>query len=394
MIRRAALILALLLTMTVGAIYQFAIPVLGPLLIPEFGLSRAQLGSIVTGFFLVGALTSPTAGRMTDRMGGRRALFVCVILGGGALLLGSVSTGLVMLVLAAGIGGASSAFANPATNRIVLRSFPPDRRGVVTGFKQSGVQFGGMFVGAVLPTVGLAFGWRVAMALVAVLAVVALAVAVGVVPQTLDEVAPSTKATRSATERNPVLVTLCVFAALMGFGMSSVNTYLPVYAVDRIGMSVTTAGMVTATMGAIGVTARLIWGSVADRLSQPIAVLPVLGVGALLGSLLIASAGQLGPAALWAGAALFGMSAFGWNGVAMLVAMTIVDESRAGWASGRVVLFYFAGLVASPVPFGALTDLTDSYLFGWFGLAVAFTLAALTSGASAARAKRIASPAS
>ncbi len=391
MIRRAALVLTLLLTMSVGTVYQFAIPVLGPLLIPEFGLSRAQLGAIVTGFFLAGAVASPSAGKLTDRIGGRRALFACVTLGGVAILLGSLSTGLVMLVIAAGIAGMSSAFTNPATNRIILRTFPPGRRGIVTGFKQSGVQFGGLFVGVALPTVALAAGWRWAMVLPVILAVVAIAVGARVLPRTLDEVAVSTAASQSATERNPTLATLCVYAALMGFGMSSVNTYLPVYAVDTIGMSVTTAGMVTATMGAIGVLARMSWGAVADRIRQPIAVLPVLGAVALISSMLIASAGRLGPAALWAGAVLFGTSAFGWNGVAMLVAMTIVDDARAGWASGRVVLFYFAGLVSSPVPFGMLTDLTGSYLYGWFGLGAAFILATLTSLTGAARAKREAS---
>ena len=51
-----------------------AFAVLARFIIDDLGLSRAELGWVVAAFSVVGALASPAIGRLTDRVGGRKAL--------------------------------------------------------------------------------------------------------------------------------------------------------------------------------------------------------------------------------------------------------------------------------------------------------------------------------
>ncbi len=382
--RRAGLLTTLVLTMTVGTSLQFVVPILGPLILPDLGLSRAQLGMVTTTFFLVGAAVSPAAGRWCDRTGGRPTLVWTCLLGGSGIALVGAANGLPLLLLAGAVGGLGAALANPATNRLTLAGFPAGSRGLVVGLKQSGVQLGALVGGVVLPPLGLAMGWRTAAVLAGATGLVVLGLTSWLVPAGMD----ATRRTTSlpATERNPTITMLSAFAALMGFGIASVTTYLPVYAVEQVGVTVTRAGLATSLLAGLGICSRLSWGIAADRLGRPARALPILAAGATLGLFLLAGAVWLGPWALWLGAAVFGATALGWNGVAMLVAMTSVAPARVGWATGRVILAMFSGLVLSPIPFGSLADRTGSYLFGWIGLGVACALAAVVAAVSASRA--------
>jgi sugar phosphate permease len=370
--RRVGLVVVLLLTMTVAIGMQFAIPILGPLIMPDLGLSRAQLGAVTTVFFLIGAATSTSAGRWTDAVGGRRSLFATHLAAGAAFVIAAAARSLLLLLVAAAVAGLGAALANPATNRLILAGFPRGSRGAIVGLKQSGVQLGGLVAGVALPSLALLLGWQRALLSWTVLAAATAAITVRIVAATLDP--PGGPMGRGTTRPTggPTITVLCAFAALMGFGVASVNTYLPIYSVEVVGTSVTTAGLVVSTLAVLGIASRLGWGWRADRLARPIRVLPILSVGALVGTMLLLLAAEVGPWALWVGAAVLGGTALGWNGVAMLVAMNAVPPEQAGWASGRVIRFFYFGLVISPVPFGLLADRLSSYVVGWVFVALAF----------------------
>jgi len=385
---RSALAVVLVLTMTVGIGMQFAIPVLGPLVMPALGLSRAELGSVTTLFFLVGAAFSTSAGRWTDRVGGRRSLLATHLAVGVAFALAAQARSLALLLVAGAVAGIGAALSNPATNRIILAGFAPGARGAIVGLKQSGVQLGGLAAGVALPPLALLLGWQRALLSWTVLAVATAAMIALVVPSTLDPRSDERRATAKGSG-GPTIAVLCTFAALMGFGVSSVNTYLPIYAVEVVGTSVTTAGLVVSVLAVLGIASRLGWGWRADRIARPIRVLPILSGGALVGTGLLVLAAEVGTTALWIGAGVLGATALGWNGVAMLVAMNAVPPERAGWASGRVILFFYVGLVISPIPFGLLADRLGTYVVGWLFVGLAFVGATLaTTVGPAARSER------
>ncbi len=378
---------AMIIGLVFSMVLQFAVPVLGPLLVPDLGITRAQLGSVTMVFFLVGALSSPRAGRWCDSVGGRTSMLASIVLGSAGLMVAGLANGLAVLLLGALVAGVAAAMGNPATNRIVMRGYDDRTRGAVIGLKQSGVQFGALLSGALLPTLALATGWRTALLISGGVGLASVLVAAVLVPRDLDPgTRPSPDDVRPTA--TPTLWTLCLFAMLMGFGIACVNTYLPIYAVESVGESVARAGLVASVLGGCGIGARLLWGLVADRLANPLRLLPVLATGAATGVGLVLSATTVGPLTLWVGAALLGMTALGWHGVVMLLAMRTVPEHRAGWASGRVVLWFYGGFMISPVPFGALADATGSYRPGWTGILGAFALAAVLTGTRAWRAER------
>ena len=74
--RRFTLVALLALTMAVGTFIVPAVGVLASSIRQDLGLELWQLGLLVTGSPLVGALLAPALGRVTDRIGGKRSIVV------------------------------------------------------------------------------------------------------------------------------------------------------------------------------------------------------------------------------------------------------------------------------------------------------------------------------
>src|SRR5207247_6074425 len=103
---------------------------------------------------------------------------------------------------------------------------------------------------------------------------------------------------------------LTVYALLMGFGVGAVGAYLPLYAVEELGLTRATAGLAAALMGLVGIVARIGWGRRQDRTTTPVLrSLGTLAAGSVLASGLLWAGAWLGSGLLWAGAALFGATA-------------------------------------------------------------------------------------
>jgi cyanate permease len=162
----------------------------------------------------------------------------------------------------------------------------------------------------------------------------------------------------------------------MGLGVGAAGAYLPLYAVEALGTSRRTAGLAAGLMGLVGVVARVAWGRRHDRIATPVTrTLLHLGAGSVVAAALVGAAEAAGVAFLWAGAAALGATAVAWNALGMLSIVRDVDAARAGRASGRVLLGFFAGFLAGPVTFGAVVDATDAYALAWAGVTAAFLAA-------------------
>ena len=76
---------------------------------------------------------------------------------------------------------------------------------------------------------------------------------------------------------------------------------------------------------------------------------------------LLLAAPQLGPAAFWVGAAVWGIGGLGFGAVSMLAVMAEADEAKTGRASGMVVFWFSLGFSLAPPLFGWSVELTDAY---------------------------------
>jgi MFS family permease len=360
--------------MVCSTVLAYAFGVLGPFLTADLDLSRTQLGALTTVLYAVGAGLSPSSGAAVDRLGGRVALLALFAASGAAAVGGALAPGYGLLLVAAGVGGLAVALGNPSTNALLAVHVDPRRQGVATGVKQSGVQLGAFLAGAVLPLASDAVGWRGALAGSAALSVggaVATAVTVpGSAARAARNAPPAGPegATAAAAAVNPDpsgaplladrdVTQLAIYALLMGIGVGAVGAYLPLYAVERLGLSTTAAGLAAGLIGLAGVVARIVWGRAADR--RPAAGTAALGAlagGSVLAVVLVAAAEAGWAGLVWPAAVLFGATAVAWNSVGMLAVVRGVDAARSGRASGRVLLGFYLGFVISPTAFGRVVS--------------------------------------
>jgi sugar phosphate permease len=131
-----------------------------PEMIRTLGFSRADGGSIYNAYLLTYIIVTPFTGYLTDRLGARRVISVClVLLGSGVLLLGTAehlwSAGLFFGL--AGLG-ASGLWVPIIT--LVQRWFSYRRKGLALGVLSTGYGLGFAVMGAAFPWVVGHYSWR------------------------------------------------------------------------------------------------------------------------------------------------------------------------------------------------------------------------------------------
>nr|WP_031146903.1 MFS transporter [Streptomyces erythrochromogenes] len=368
--------------MAFSMLQLFLIGALGPRLVTELGISPTLLGLTTTIGFGTAAALSPAGGRIVDRIGPRRSLVVLLLLSAAALALIGAAPGAGLLLGAVALGGVPQALANPATNKAVLRSVPPARRGAVTGLKQSGVQLGAFAAGAPLAALAGGIGWRGAVWTGAAAALLTGLWALRVLPAD-----PPPPAVGPRTELVPraMVAWLAVFSLFLGAGIASVNTYLALFGAQRLGMGPTTAAALVAVLGVAGIAGRVGW-SKAARPGRAEWLPGWLACGALGAAALLAAALVAGPL-VWVGAVAVGVFAVSGNAVSMVLVLQRAAPGRAGQDSALVAAGFFAGFALGPPLFGLLAQ-SGRYGPGWLLVAAEFAAAAAVAFRWAVRDRR------
>jgi len=384
-------ILALVTTAQAGASFvQQGIGSLGPFLTAEFDLNRAQLG-LVFGILMGGAaLTTALSGIAVDAFGERRMILVSGLVMGTAIISATLVHSyywLLACMLLAGVGYAAS---TPAGGRAILLWFTRDR-GVAMGIRQMGVPVGGFGGALLLPLLANAGGYRLALAVGGVFAIVpAIVAAVWYrVPEGGDP-APRRLAVllRSMWEvaRDPRLIFVTVTCSMLVCGQSNMLTFLVLTFVRDAHIGVAIAGAALAT-SQIGATAgRLAWGFISDRWFNGDRIVPLMCSSALAAASAVAVplVPQHSIAVAFVVALILGMSASGWNGLFSAATVEIGGPERAGSALGVGLTGIFTMGLVSPPLFGALAD-AHGFHVAWYALA-AFLACGLIPAALAKRA--------
>lgn len=368
--------ISLALAMGVGPMALYALTALSPIITVELGLGRTGFGSLATMAFAIAAGCSTFGGRFIDRAGPRVVLLALFAGSGAALLLVAAAPNYSWLLVAVSLSGAAQSLSNPITNRLIATRLLPGQRGLAMGIKQSGVQLMQFVAGATLPAAALMLGWRRALGLTAILAVIGLAFAnatVRRVPRT-DRTVPSV----AAKEPLPTVVWwLTAYLLLVGAGLQATNVYVPLYSFEALGLSSTAAGATAAVMGGVGLAARFGYGRIAERLQQPRGFLFVLAALAGIGTFILMIPALRVPSLVWVGAAIHGLTALASNVVAMMAVVMLVPTRQVGAASGVMAMGMYIGFGLGPVVFGMLTDSTGQYLAGWMFVLALYGLATL-----------------
>ena len=373
---RVRLPTVLMAIMAIGTVQPYAVAVLASDLIDVIGINRFQIGLLAMANAIAGGLVSRPMGSVADLVGGKRLGLLLFGLGSLGMVLIGGATGFWMAALGAAISGVASGSSNPAANKLITPLVAPERRGIITGLKQSGVQVGNTMSGAFLPAIASAWNWRIACMVVA-------AAAFGFALFTLVAIDADPGVRTTGAEQNnralPLDVRwLAVYGLLMGGAIGAAGTFLPLFTQEELGFDTRTAGLVAAAAAATAVVARIAFGYMTQTARHFAPAHGYLAAGGVLTAVTIALAPTVGSWLVWVGAIGMGMTFMAWNSVTNLAAMSVVDANQAGRATGFAQSGFLIGLGISPPVFGWFVDGGGSYSVAFFAIAVLGVLAVIS----------------
>jgi len=369
------------LVQTAASFGSRGISPLAPFLVDDLGLSRNQIGLLVTATYLGGILVLIVAGSLSDRFGVRTLFLVGLTSAGLTLALASQAPDFVWLLLPMLLFGLGNGFSLPPTTRAIVEWFPNRRRGLAMGIKQTGVALAGVICGFVVPPLGQAFGWRGA-----VLALGTATVASGLIAWLVYRERAATsrfavgdkRPSFGGVVRNRNLLLLSGVSWLYAGVQLSILGFLVLFMRERVGLPVAEAGAMLALAEGGGVVGRIGWGVVSDTLfgGRRKVVMGIIGALAAASSLGLALAGPETPRlALLAILAVAGVSAVGWNGINMTFVAELAGRQSSATAAGLNLTASYLGIMVGPPLFGLLVDATGSYTTAFEAGAIASLLA-------------------
>jgi MFS family permease len=373
---RWAVLVLITLAHALGALAVLSVAPLSPFLLDALHLSRAQVGLLLPAVYLGGVLMSLPAGWLTDRLGVRAALGAGQALIGVLVLIAALASDLAVLLACLVVAGFGFSVLNPSTGKAVVEWFPPRRRGLAMGVKQTGLTLGGLAGALVLPPVALAAGWRAALVTGGALALASSALTLIVYRSPAAATDAATTAWPRLGElrvflRRPGVIVVFVSGLALSVAQSSVLAHFALYARDTFALSPVAAGQMLALAQAGGTASRLAWGAISDRFFGG-RRRPGVVVNALVGSsayALLALGDRLPIEGLAPLAVIAGVGAFGWVGLYFALVAEIGGARYAGLLTGVAVAFAWSGVLLGPPIFGLLVDRTGSYAWPWLGLA-------------------------
>ncbi len=333
----------------------------------DLGFGVAQLGMASALHFGIAALAAHPVGSLIQR---RNATFGLRTGAGLAALAGLVaaSAGRWWEILAVtALGGLANAFMQVATNVVLAQDAAYHRQGLSFGAKQGAVPLAGAMAGVLLPSVGVALGWRWPFA------VAAAAAAAGMVAAPEVRNAPTVVVRAGRGRLSPALAWMAVGGMFGGAAGNSLSLFVVPSAVEA-GLSQAAAGLFLAASSVLVFGTRLGAGWFADRQHstghREMITLLSFGAGACIA---LAAAGTAATYTIAMPLAMMG--AWGWPGLIYFTVVRIHPEATAR-ASGIILAGNLTGTLVGPVVVGLLAS-RSLYSQAW-------TMVALLSAAAAA----------
>jgi len=374
-----------------------AFPVIAPALAVNLGVEPSLVGYQVSLIYGTAMAGSPFMGNLVPRWGACRAMQVGLITTVLGLLL-AMTASFAALLAGSILLGLSLSVMQPASAHLLFRFSPPENRNLIFSIKQTGIPLGWALMGAIAPAVTIALGWRWALGVVVM---ASLATAAAIQPQRAawDDDRRALAADRRGllagvglVWRYPALRWLSLMSFCFAFVQLCFATFGVTMLVQEIGYSLVAAGFLLSLVFAAGVTARILWGWVADSAGDSLLVLVVLGLVMVICCIVLTLLSGAWPA--WALILLFvvfGATGVAWNGIFIAEAARLAPPGQVSPAVGGAMVWNFGGVLFGPAVFALTYKLVGSYtgtfwllvLVGASGCAFLATAFALTRPARA-----------
>ncbi|HEX7286918.1 MAG TPA: MFS transporter [Candidatus Angelobacter sp.] len=238
----------------------------------EFGLTDTQIGWIGTIFTVLYAIIGLPLGRMADRVSRKKLLSAGVTVWGALTAFAAWATSFPMLLVSRlGLAVGEAACAPTATSWIG-DLFPPSRRSRPLALFMLGVPVGGALSFFFSGPIAQAFGWRRAMVVAAIPALLLAPVVLMLrEPErgAAETHAPMAQGSISQVLRIPTFWWIILSGALVNFNLYAVGTFLPAFMGRihhlKVGPANIATGVIYAVGGLLGGILGGVWG---DRIAR------------------------------------------------------------------------------------------------------------------------------
>ena len=347
--------------------HHMLLPPLFPVFIREFGYSYAELGLLLTVFFVISGIGQTLAGFLVDRHGARPVLYGAMVCYVAASLATATAQGYAGLMLAAALAGLGNAPMHPANFTILNRRVSPERLG--HAFSAHGLS--GNLGWALAPVfliglTSLTGSWRIAALCAAILGIVVLALMLwrradlddhhlAHRAQVQAQAASGKEEHAFAFLKLPAVWLCFAFFLWSAAALGAIQSFASPALNLMYGLTDTTTAFVVTGYMLCGAVGMLIGGFLVNRVERLERTISVsIGVSVLM--LLLSASGQLPP---WLAALSVVLAGFG-TGLANPSRDMLIKRAAPPGATGRVYGTVYAGLdtglaLAAPA-FGLLMD--------------------------------------
>ena len=342
---------------------QLLLAPLFPWLKVEFNASYAELGFLMTLFFVVSCGVQAASGFVVDRFGPRPVLFAGLALLGLAAFGFSVSTSYAMLAGFSMLAGVGNGVFHPVDYTLLNRKVSAPRLGHAYSFHGITGSLGWALAPAMLVPLTLAFSWRVALASAGTLAFVVLTVLLlnrdklslpAAAPAAVGKTASPSSSSLDFL-RIPAVWMCFAFFFFYAMALSVVQAFAPEAARQLHDVPVALVAMCLTIYMVCSAGGMVLGGFLA---SDPARCERIVGVGMGVAALIALLLG-FGTFPAMAVPVLFGAMGFS-AGIAGPSRDLLVKRSTPDNATGRVYGVVYSGLdigqAISPLIFGALMD--------------------------------------
>jgi len=173
-----------------------------------------------------------------------------------------------------------------------------------------------------------------------------------------------------ALARNRTFVVATIYAWIFMGALGCSVTYLAVALHEGLGLSAVAAGGYLAVLQLGGLTGRIGWGVLSDRIGSRGGAMVTCACLSVAGCLAMALLrGPAAPLLLALVSFGLGLSTMGWNALYITLSADAVPISGAATAVGAGTTVTFTGMFLVTPLFGLIADHTGSYTVSWLALA-------------------------
>ena len=349
----------------------------------DLGVSRAQVGLLVSLHFGCTGLGSILGARITEKIGTRTAVIADQLMVAVAAWTAALLDSYAALVGAAVFAGFGYALANAATNEAVAASVPDTRRTLALAAKTSGVPTFALLSAVLVPWASDRWSWNLILMVAGTLAALTALMSAAIIP---DIRASRRRAPRQGSILPSGFWWFAVSAFFLVGSSQPLFSWAVPYLDEGLGTSKPVAGAIAGAAAGLGAVCMSLTALRADYLGRVRRVPLIVGLCSILtaANLVVMSGLTLGLVVATIGL-LIGF-------VAQLAAIgimhaAVVDRAShaVARATGVTMTGYYFGALATPVSFGALVDWLGTYTWAWLVMALGSAAAA----ACFARANRV-----